>query len=160
MPSVGETLRLNLQLSDGSTAQFPRVVLRDSAGAAISGSPADLSHIGGGLYENSSVSFPASTNIVTAQYTVYSDSGHTTINNNYTQELENFYLSEVDLQAVESGLTLRNALRLIAASTAGKLSGATGPTVVIRNAVADSKDRISATVDANGNRTAITVDLS
>jgi len=62
--------------------------------------------------------------------------------------------------AVESGLTLTNALRLIAAATAGKLSGAATTTVVIRNAVADSKDRITATVDANGNRSAITVDLT
>lgn len=62
--------------------------------------------------------------------------------------------------AVESGLTLTNALRLIAAAAAGKLSGAATTTVVIRNAVADSKDRITATVDADGNRSAITVDLT
>jgi hypothetical protein len=61
---------------------------------------------------------------------------------------------------VETGLTKRNAFRLMAAAAAGKLSGAAGPTVVIRNAVADSKDRVTATVDASGNRTAITVDLT
>lgn len=63
--------------------------------------------------------------------------------------------------AVEAGLTLRQALRLIAAAVAGKLSGGGTSTVTIRNAVADSKDRIVATTpDANGNRTAITVDLT
>jgi hypothetical protein len=63
--------------------------------------------------------------------------------------------------AVETGLTLRQALRLIAAAVAGKLSGGGTSTVTIRNAVADSKDRIVATTpDANGNRTAITVDLT
>jgi hypothetical protein len=67
----------------------------------------------------------------------------------------------LDLAAgVETGLTLRQALRLIAAATAGKLSGGGTATEVIRNAVADTADRITATVDADGNRTAITYDLA
>lgn len=61
---------------------------------------------------------------------------------------------------VEPGLTLRQALRLVAAATAGKLSGGGSTTVTIRNAVEDSKNRIVATVDAEGNRTAITYDLT
>ena len=61
---------------------------------------------------------------------------------------------------VETGLTPRQALRLITAASAGKLSGAATTTVTIRNAVADSKDRVVATVDADGNRSAITVDLT
>ncbi len=62
--------------------------------------------------------------------------------------------------AIESGLTVRQALRLIAAANAAKLSGAATTTITIRNAVADSKDRIVATVDADGNRSAITYDLT
>lgn len=63
--------------------------------------------------------------------------------------------------AIETGLTLRQALRLIAAVLAGKVSGGGTSTVTVRNAVADTKDRIVATTpDANGNRTAITVDLT
>ncbi len=61
---------------------------------------------------------------------------------------------------VETGLTLRQAQRLIAAACAGKVSGAATVTVVIRNAVADSKPRITATCDSDGNRTAITTDLT
>jgi hypothetical protein len=61
---------------------------------------------------------------------------------------------------VETGLTVRNALRLLSAVLAGELSGADTTTITIRNAVADSKDRVTATVDANGNRTAITYDLT
>ncbi len=61
---------------------------------------------------------------------------------------------------VEPGLTLRQALRLVAAATAGKLSGGGSTTVTIRNAVADSKDRVIATVDSSGNQSAITYDLS
>jgi hypothetical protein len=67
----------------------------------------------------------------------------------------------LDLSAgVETGLTPRQALRLMVAALAGKLSGAATTTVVIRNAVADSKDRITATVDADGNRSAVTLDLT
>lgn len=61
---------------------------------------------------------------------------------------------------VETGLTVRQALRLIAAANAAKLSGAATTTITIRNAVADSKDRIVATVDSDGNRSAITYDLT
>jgi hypothetical protein len=67
----------------------------------------------------------------------------------------------LDLSAgVEVGLTPRQALRLMAAALAGELSGAATTTIVIRNAVADSKDRITATVDADGNRTAVAYDLT
>ena len=66
----------------------------------------------------------------------------------------------LDEEDVESGLTLRQALRLVAAATAGKISGASGSTITIRNAAADSKDRIVASVDVDGNRTAITYDLT
>lgn len=60
---------------------------------------------------------------------------------------------------VESGLTPRQQMRLSAAADAGKVSGAATTTVVIRNP-GDNKDRITATVDADGNRTAITTDLT
>lgn len=62
--------------------------------------------------------------------------------------------------AVESGLTVRGAWRLALSTTAGKLSGAGTGTETFRNAVADSKDRVTATVDSSGNRTAITYDAS
>lgn len=67
--------------------------------------------------------------------------------------------SLLDLQDVETGLTVRKALRLIAAATAAKVSGAATSTVTIRNAVADDKNRMVATVDGDGNRSAITYDL-
>lgn len=61
---------------------------------------------------------------------------------------------------IETGLTPRQAMKLIAAATAGKLSGAATVTVTIKNAVADNKNRIVATVDASGNRTGIVYDLT
>ena len=60
---------------------------------------------------------------------------------------------------IEPSLSPRQALRLIAAAQAGKLSGAAGTTVTIRD-VNDTKDRIVATVDADGNRIAVATDAS
>lgn len=62
--------------------------------------------------------------------------------------------------AIEAGLTVRQLLRLVGATLAGKVSGAGSGTEVFRNAVADSKDRVTATVDASGNRTAIVTDVT
>ena len=76
-----------------------------------------------------------------------------------TLEAAGFSSYLLDQEDVESGLTLRQALRLVTAATAGKISGGGGATVTIRNAVADGVDRIVADVDSNGNRTAITYDL-
>lgn len=64
------------------------------------------------------------------------------------------------VNGVETDLTLRQALRLIAAATAGKISGAATTTITIRNALVDDKDRIVATVTSDGDRTAITYDLT
>lgn len=59
--------------------------------------------------------------------------------------------------SIETGLTLRGALRLMAAALAGKSSGAGTSTEYYRAAVSDSKIRLTATISAN-NRTAITSD--
>lgn len=61
---------------------------------------------------------------------------------------------------VETGMTPRQALRLIAATAGGKMSGGGTTTNTFRNAVADSKDRGTFTVDITGNRTAATYDLT
>lgn len=58
----------------------------------------------------------------------------------------------------DSTITMRQALRVTIAALAGKLSGAATTTIVVRN-IADDTDRITATVDANGNRTAITLSV-
>ena len=62
--------------------------------------------------------------------------------------------------SIEAGLTMREALRLILAATAGKVTGADTSTVTIRNAFADTKNRIVATVDTVGNRSSISYDVS
>lgn len=67
--------------------------------------------------------------------------------------------SQVWAEALETGFTAKELVRLISAAVAGKLSGAATTTIIIRDA-ADSKNRITATVDSNGNRTAVTYDVS
>lgn len=59
----------------------------------------------------------------------------------------------------EAGITNKEALRVILAALAGKLAGAPGTTIIIRD-TNDTKDRITAGVDANGNRTSIALDVS
>lgn len=60
---------------------------------------------------------------------------------------------------VETSYSVRQAFRLVLAALAGKLSGAAGTDIAIRD-VNDTKDRIQATVDAVGNRSAVTLDVS
>jgi hypothetical protein len=57
------------------------------------------------------------------------------------------------------GVTFNQMIAIFAAALAGKASGMNTTTAVLRN-LADSLDRITATVDANGNRTAVTLDLT
>lgn len=61
-------------------------------------------------------------------------------------------------EVIESGYTAAEILRILAAVAAGKSSGQnTNP--VFRD-LGDTKDRVSGTVDSNGNRTSITIDES
>jgi hypothetical protein len=64
--------------------------------------------------------------------------------------------SGLDAITIETGLNMRQATSLIAASAAGKLSGAATTTITIDGAGVNT-DRIVATVDADGNRTAVTL---
>ncbi len=61
--------------------------------------------------------------------------------------------------AIDTSITLRQALRVVLAATGGKVSGAATTTITFRD-TADSKNRIIATVDADGNRSAVTLDVS
>lgn len=61
----------------------------------------------------------------------------------------------IDAIVVETGFDYGDVLRLMSAALVGKLSGAATTTVTIRD-LTDAADRIVATVDADGNRTAVT----
>jgi hypothetical protein len=60
---------------------------------------------------------------------------------------------------VDGSVTARQSMRLANSANGAKLSGAATTTVVIRD-LADTKDRVTATVDSDGNRTAVTRDLT
>ncbi len=57
---------------------------------------------------------------------------------------------------IEVGLTPRGSMRLMAAALCGKISGAGSATETVRNAVADSLNRLIYQTDSSGNRTGIT----
>lgn len=70
--------------------------------------------------------------------------------------------AEVDAvwdEQVDGTTTARQSVRLQNSALAGKASGLGTTTAVFRD-LADTKDRISATVDADGNRTAVTRDAT
>ena len=62
-------------------------------------------------------------------------------------------------EVVEGSMTLRQILRVALSGLAGKSTGGGTSTLTFRD-LADAKARITATVDANGNRTAMTLDGS
>lgn len=62
-------------------------------------------------------------------------------------------------EVVLGSYTLRQLMRGLAAAELGKLSGAATTEITIRSAD-DAKDVVIATVDADGNRSAVTLDLS
>ena len=60
---------------------------------------------------------------------------------------------------VEGSYTMRQLLRLMASALLGKASGGGTATITFRD-LGDSKDRITATVTSNGNRTTVVLDGS
>jgi len=71
--------------------------------------------------------------------------------------LNDISVADIIAGIADGSLDLQEMLRVIVAATAGKSSGFGTANVAFRD-YADTKDRITATVDSNGNRTAITLD--
>lgn len=84
---VGELLGLSLQAFDGATTLYPQAILRNSAGALLA--TLDLAHVGDGLYTNRTYFMPDNA-LLTAQYKVYSDAGHTNLDVNYEESIDVF----------------------------------------------------------------------
>jgi hypothetical protein len=72
---------------------------------------------------------------------------------------EGLAASLLDNEDIELGYSLRESIRLILSASAGKLSGAETTTITIRD-INDTVNRIVATVDANGNRTSVSKNVS
>lgn len=73
--------------------------------------------------------------------------------------LNNISVANVLAATVEGSTTLVQTLRLLNSALGGKASGLDTTTAVYRD-IGDTKDRITATVDADGNRSAVTLDLT
>jgi hypothetical protein len=71
-------------------------------------------------------------------------------------EAASFSTYLLDTELVETGLTVRETLRIAISALGGKVA-ISGNTVTFRD-VNDTVDRITATTDSNGQRTAITLD--
>lgn len=77
-----------------------------------------------------------------------------------TGERDSIAAALLDLAAgVETSVTVRQALRGMAAALLGQLSGAATTTATIKAAANSGTTRITATVDADGNRSALTLNL-
>jgi hypothetical protein len=83
----------------------------------------------------------------------------TTNNDKTGYRLSSTGVDDVLDEAVDGSTTLRESQRIQNSALAGKSSGHEAGTPVYRD-LADSKDRITATTDANGNRTAVTTDAT
>jgi hypothetical protein len=71
-------------------------------------------------------------------------------------EASSFSTYLLDTELVETGLTVRETLRIAISALGGKVA-ISGNTVTFRD-VNDTVDRITATTDSNGQRTAVTLD--
>lgn len=78
---------------------------------------------------------------------------------NTLDSLNDITVADIIAGISEGTLDLQEMLRIILAAVAGKASGGGTTSIKFRDQ-ADTLDRITATVDANGNRTAVTVDGS
>lgn len=68
-------------------------------------------------------------------------------------------VDEIWDEVMEGAVTARQSIRLANSANGAKLNGAATTAINIRD-LADSKNRVAATVDASGNRTAVTLDLT
>ena len=68
-------------------------------------------------------------------------------------------LSDIFTYVIETGYTFEATLRIMASVLAGESAGGGTGTITFRDLL-DTKNRVSATVDASNNRTAVTLDGS
>ncbi len=91
--------------------------------------------------------------------TIEPDNAGITANGVAITALNNISVAQIFAGGDMDGFTLEECQKLILAGTAGKTSGMETTTALIR-AADDSKVRITATVDSNGNRSLVTTDVT
>lgn len=84
--------------------------------------------------------------------------GHDAVDRLYDTTLDSIVNALLTGQDLETGVNLQQTLRALLAVLVGKISGANSSTIRIRD-VNDTKDRVVASVDSDGNRTSVSLDL-
>lgn len=141
-----QSIQLDYSTFDPVTDQVTVATNNDKAGYSISGTITTLDGLN---------NFDPTIDQVIVQTnndkTGYSITGTVTIDSASVDSI--FAGGDID------GFNLEESQRVIIAASAGKLSGAATNNVVIRD-TADTKDRIDANVDVDGNRTSVTLNVS
>lgn len=124
--TVGEKIPLSVQLADDETGRFIIATVRDHFGTEVSGSPATLSHIANGLYEDLSVSMP--TTRVTASYRTYCSLSPLKRDPKYPTHTEMFLVKQpaAQVSVIVSPINLKGTIqgkRLEGQVTFNELSG-------------------------------------
>jgi hypothetical protein len=127
-----------------------------NATPTVAGVPeVDITHIGGSAVNTSSAQLGV--NVVNAAGTAWGSGAITAAS--LAADAGTELADAIHDEVVEGSTTMRQLLRLFAAVLTGKASGLGTTTAVYRD-IGDTKDRITATVDADGNRTAVTRDAT
>lgn len=105
------------------------------------------------------IDIQAGTGAVVAQNVLANNTGGDIVDAGTNTDLQNNEQWAHLLQTYEGARTLRDYLRLSAGPAFQKSAGGGTTSLTFRDA-ADSKNRIQATVDTNGNRTAVTLDAT
>lgn len=123
MARYNQPIFLHVWLEDGRTDKFVKAIVRDVSGVEVSGSPAMLSHIGEGLYTNSTdVIYPVGTTSVTATYEVFEDVLLTMRSFDYYIDGDVYYL-DYDIKIEDDLLKIFNDLEILISSIHTDLIG-------------------------------------
>lgn len=140
----------------GLTGTISVKVVDNDGGTPLGPTTANIAEVGSsGVYVWNAPAAPT-----LGQYTVlWSTDGSYDADTTSAEELVVVAATNPWSETIETGFTAQELLRLMAAVLLGKASGGGTPTRVFRD-VNDTADRVAATVEADGDRTAVTLDPS
>jgi hypothetical protein len=159
---VSTVRSLQLLLSDGATGKYPqaKIFLDDEI---IPVTTLNLVDLGDGRY---AVDYTFSTiGQYFVKYTVYTDSGHTSLDTTYSIELEDILVESNNLDSlpssflgalIDSVYNLKQYLKIIAAAVAGKANS--GPSTTNFRDLENTRNVIVTGASPNGDRTIATYD--
>lgn len=109
MPKLGYPLFLNVELWDGATDMFVLAYVRDENDVEVPGSPVICSHVGHGLYTNSSLVM-LDTRQMKATYEIFKDALHTVISPDHSNAIDVFDFEETAIQIAGLGTDLAGVM--------------------------------------------------